>query len=522
MMYCYNCSHPLDETGVCPACGKDVRLYKKALFISNKYYNDGLEKALTRNLSGAVESLRQSVKFNKANIDARNLLGLVYFEMGEVVLALGEWVISKNLQPERNLSGRYLNVMRSNPGKLENMNQAVKKFNQGLVYCENGSLDLAVIQLKKVLSINPKFVKAHQLLALLYLNAQSWGKAKSQLMKCMKVDNGSVLTQRYMHEADKMMLPEERRQVANEKKKAAGNAVEEKHGNETIIKPVHRFKATSGFNISGLIVGLVLGIAFAVFLILPARVQQITEERKEALTAISEESDAKSAKILEYETRIAALESEKDTLTADIAALLQASCGHALILFTSYAALSAVKERLIRRKLPWPVFALNRNAVYTVEQFRRTPGAVLLATGAAWEGFDFPGDSVSMLIIPRLPFPQPDAVKEKERENYATLKAYIRAVIVPEMQIKLKQGFGRAIRTETDTCAVAILDERACMSGRYHDDVLSALPEMRQADSLKDIQKFIQMVKDEKYYTEGNKNHGEKCECGLLRGAESA
>ncbi|MBQ9511731.1 MAG: tetratricopeptide repeat protein [Lachnospiraceae bacterium] len=321
MMYCYNCSHPLDETGVCPACGKDVRLYKKALFISNKYYNDGLEKALTRNLSGAVESLRQSVKFNKANIDARNLLGLVYFEMGEVVLALGEWVISKNLQPERNLSGRYLNVMRSNPGKLENMNQAVKKFNQGLVYCENGSLDLAVIQLKKVLSINPKFVKAHQLLALLYLNAQSWGKAKSQLMKCMKVDNGSVLTQRYMHEADKMMLPEERRQVANEKKKAAGNAVEEKHGNETIIKPVHRFKATSGFNISGLIVGLVLGIAFAVFLILPARVQQITEERKEALTAISEESDAKSAKILEYETRIAALESEKDTLTADIAAL---------------------------------------------------------------------------------------------------------------------------------------------------------------------------------------------------------
>ena len=211
-----------------------------------------------------------------------------------------------------------------------------------------------------------------------------------------------------------------------------------------------------------------------------------------------------------------------DKLTADIAALLQASCGHALILFTSYAALSAVKERLIRRKLPWPVFALNRNAVYTVEQFRRTPGAVLLATGAAWEGFDFPGDSVSMLIIPRLPFPQPDAVKEKERENYATLKAYIRAVIVPEMQIKLKKGFGRAIRTETDTCAVAILDERACMSGRYHDDVLSALPEMRQADSLKDIQKFIQMVKDEKYYTEGNKNHGEKCECGLLRGAESA
>lgn len=209
-------------------------------------------------------------------------------------------------------------------------------------------------------------------------------------------------------------------------------------------------------------------------------------------------------------------------LTGDIAALLWASNGHAMILFTSYAALSAVKERLSRRKLPWPIFALNRNAVYTVEQFKRTPGAVLLATGAAWEGFDFPGDAVSMLIIPRLPFPQPDAVREKERENYGTLQDYIRAVIVPEMQIKLKQGFGRAIRTETDTCAVAILDERAAEGGRYHDDVLEVLPEMRRANSLIDIRKFIQSVKIERYFTEGTEKNGEKRERGLLRSTESA
>ena len=209
-------------------------------------------------------------------------------------------------------------------------------------------------------------------------------------------------------------------------------------------------------------------------------------------------------------------------LTGDISALLWASDGHALILFTSYAALSAVKERLMRRELPWPVFALNRNAVYTVEQFKRTSGAVLLATGAAWEVFDFPGDIVSMLIIPRLPFPQPDAVREKERENYGTLQDYIRAVIVPEMQIKLRQGFGRAIRTETDTCAVAILDERATEGGRYHDDVLEALPEMRRAKSLMDIQKFIQSVKIEQYFTEGTEENGEKRERGLLRSTESA
>ena len=193
-----------------------------------------------------------------------------------------------------------------------------------------------------------------------------------------------------------------------------------------------------------------------------------------------------------------------DKLAADIAALLRASYGHALVLFTSYAAMSATKERLAQKHLLWPIFTMNRHAVYTVEQFKRHPGAILLATGAAWEGFDFPGDAVSMLIIPRLPFPQPGAVRERERANYSTLHEYIRAVVVPEMQIKLKQGFGRAIRTETDTCVVAILDERAGQDGRYHADVLSALPEMRQTNRLRDVQGFIQTVKTESYFTEGN------------------
>ena len=191
-----------------------------------------------------------------------------------------------------------------------------------------------------------------------------------------------------------------------------------------------------------------------------------------------------------------------EDLTAEILSLLNASHGHALVLFTSYAAMSAVKERLLRKNLRWPLFAMSRNAVYTVEQFKRSPGAVLLATGAAWEGFDFPGDAVSMLIIPRLPFPQPNALKEKEREKYDTLKKFIRAVVVPEMQIKLRQGFGRAIRTETDTCAVAILDERAGINGKYHNDVLSALPEMEQTERVRDVRRFIERVKMEKYFQE--------------------
>jgi ATP-dependent DNA helicase DinG len=192
-----------------------------------------------------------------------------------------------------------------------------------------------------------------------------------------------------------------------------------------------------------------------------------------------------------------------DQLAEEIAALLKAARGHALMLFTSYAAMSAVKERL-RGKTPYPVFTMGRNAVHTMEQFKGKPGSVLLATGAAWEGFDFPGDCVSLLIIPRLPFSVPDTLKEKEMEKYPDLKSFLRNVVVPEMQIKLKQGFGRAIRTETDTCVIAILDERAAKGQRYRKDVLAALPEMPVTGSLREVEQFIRKVKTEHYFREAS------------------
>ena len=189
-----------------------------------------------------------------------------------------------------------------------------------------------------------------------------------------------------------------------------------------------------------------------------------------------------------------------DELTAELVGLIKAASGHALVLFTSYAAMSAVKERLREESLPFPLLTLGRNAPHIIEQFRHTPGAVLLATGAAWEGFDFPGDCVSLLVIPRLPFAYPDARKERELEKYSSLRAFIREVAVPEMQIKLRQGFGRAIRTESDTCVIAILDERACRGRRYAQAVSEALPEMRRTGSLREVTRFLREKKPESYF----------------------
>ena len=165
-MICYNCGCTLSEHNFCTSCGADVFIYKKVLKISNNFYNEGLEKAGVRDLTGAIQSLRQCLKFDKNNVEARNLLGLVYFETGEVVAALSEWVISKNLRPKKNIADDYINMVQSNPTRLDTINKTIKKYNQALLYCHQESKDLAIIQLKKVLSLNPKYIRAHQLLAL--------------------------------------------------------------------------------------------------------------------------------------------------------------------------------------------------------------------------------------------------------------------------------------------------------------------------------------------------------------------
>ena len=189
-----------------------------------------------------------------------------------------------------------------------------------------------------------------------------------------------------------------------------------------------------------------------------------------------------------------------DRLAAQIRQLAAASHGHALVLFTSYLAMSAVKERLQAAALPYPVFTMGRRPARTLAAFRAATGSILLATGAAWEGLDFAGDGVSLLIIPRLPFTYPDAVKEKEREDYPNLREFLRSVVVPEMQIKLRQGFGRAIRTETDTCAVAMLDPRAARGRRYFQSMVEALPEMPVTGSLRAVEQFYRAHKDAGYF----------------------
>ena len=127
-----------------------MTLYKKIMFAANRFYNEGLDKASVRDLSGAITSLRESLKLNKNNIEGRNLLGRVYYERGEVVAALSEWVISKNLKGEDNIADSYINELQSNKNRLDTINQTIRKYNQSVLYCREDNEDMAIIQLKKV------------------------------------------------------------------------------------------------------------------------------------------------------------------------------------------------------------------------------------------------------------------------------------------------------------------------------------------------------------------------------------
>ena len=316
MIFCYNCGRRLSEHDFCTSCGADVSLYKKVMHVSNMYYNEGLEKAGVRDLSGAVACLRQSLQFNKNNIKARNLLGLVYFEMGEAATALREWVISKNLSPEKNIADEYIDKVRSNSTRLDSINQTAKKYNRALALCNQDSKDLAVIQLRKVLSMNPRFIRAHQLLALLYMEQEEWDRAERELRKCLEIDKNNLQTLRYLKEVEQALMPDE-----GVKRRRKEETVRYQSENEIIIQPlnIREPKRGGGFStVLNMIIGLIIGVAAMYFLVVPAAQSRVRNEEQQTITKISSESDAKTARIQELEGQIEGLNGNVQDLRTEI------------------------------------------------------------------------------------------------------------------------------------------------------------------------------------------------------------
>jgi ATP-dependent DNA helicase DinG len=166
--------------------------------------------------------------------------------------------------------------------------------------------------------------------------------------------------------------------------------------------------------------------------------------------------------------------------------ILDRTAGRAFVLFTSYARMREVYG-LLRERLAFPTKVqgdLPRSAL--LDWFRSTRHAVLFATATFWEGIDVVGDALSCIVIDRLPFPSPSEPLVAAR--IAALEAQGRSgfehYMIPSAIVRLKQGFGRLIRSSTDRGVVALLDGRATSMG-YGATIVGALPPATRIDDLR-------------------------------------
>ncbi len=359
-MRCPYCGAPLTKKKYCDGCKEDVTLYKNALRSSNIYYNLGLEQARVRDLSNAIINLNKSLKLDKNNINARNLLGLCYYETGEVVEALAQWVISKNLMPKKNeLADYYIEKVQSNPTKLDNINQAVKKYNSALLSAKQDSEDLAIIQLKKVVNLNPRFLKAMHLLALLYIKTGERERAHRILLRARKIDITNTTTLKYLAELGYKNDSTETGQISFEpdKELSFGKISGYSEDKPNIMAFVN------------LIIGIVIGIAVVGFLVVPS----VKNEMKEQY---NNESEATNDSNSQMQAQVDSLKSTNETLEKKIEKLTN----------ELEAANKLISEDKTETKVDYSAL-FNAIAYYEAEEYEK---CALVLSGIDVEKYDIP------------------------------------------------------------------------------------------------------------------------------------
>ena len=177
----------------------------------------------------------------------------------------------------------------------------------------------------------------------------------------------------------------------------------------------------------------------------------------------------------------------------EMLALVEAARGGAFLLFTSYRALNAAYDHLTQSDLPYPLLRQGEMPNgRLIQTFKDEKNAVLFGTQSFWEGVDVPGADLRLVIIDRLPFAVPDSPLHKARVDDITKTGgdWFGDFALPQAQLRLKQGFGRLIRTSGDRGVVAILDTRLVRK-TYGERFLRFLPPARRVFDLGEVQAFF-------------------------------
>ena len=337
---CPHCGAQVRKNGYCSECYLPLSMLKKAQNTSNYYYNIGYDRASARDLSGAIESLLQALRYNKRNVPARNLLGLIYYEMGEAVQAMSEWVMSINYQQENNLATKYLKELKKDPARLESVDQLARKFNMAIQYAHSEDYDLSILQLKSALSDNPHFVKGYLLLALLYIGTDNYEKARVTLRRVLKIDKANSLAVHYLREmgdTEENIIEMRKQNVDNDglldddyleeivvtedgrapKKIEKKNLFQEiKAKKDTSVVRTGQFGQVSLAKYSGLymLLGLVFGVLLFSFFILPGQKKKLRVENEQLIKTYSEELAGKNSTINSLSAEVDSLTKQIDTL----------------------------------------------------------------------------------------------------------------------------------------------------------------------------------------------------------------
>ena len=257
--------------------------------ISNGYYNLGLSLAKERNLSSALNALSISLGLNKKNTDARNLYGLIQFEMGEETKALISWVISININPINNPAQNYLQKLRNKSAYLEKSQDAISKYNKAISQIKTVNYDMARITLKQAVDIRPHFVKAMLALALLDIREGKSSEAKKLLDNVLSIDRFNTKAITYLEE----MKPLTEKKARKEKLSVIGSPVKKEKTVENANNgmPVTEiYKNYSGmFTAINVGIGLIVGACAMVFLYMPTMKVSLNNAHNKEIVAISQQ-----------------------------------------------------------------------------------------------------------------------------------------------------------------------------------------------------------------------------------------
>ncbi len=316
-MNCPNCGALLVNTYTCSNCGRQDPLAKKIIQASNWHYNQGLAKAKVQDMTGATNSLLMSLKYNKHNTHARNLLGLIYYQIGEIIDALGEWVISVNFQPRDNIANTYIRAIQSNPEGLAQANRIIQKYNTALEYLHQGNMDVAIIELKKVLNLNPNYIKAYQLMALLYIRTKQYAAARKILVRALKIDRNNITSLRYIKEIDAIAGDN-----AKLKTKSRDGFTQINDPNPVVIEQKKDNKytdfSTSLLTFVNVIIGVVIGAAVIWLLVVPSVKKKQATMFNQSVVEYSAQITEKNKLISSLEKEVEDYKSTNDVLTSQL------------------------------------------------------------------------------------------------------------------------------------------------------------------------------------------------------------